>query len=129
MQFDKYRITEFNYNSICYTNMYYIKWKLLSIIIDFWNIYIHSICTILIPKKKKIMKIDWIYSYFLRVHFFLLTKFSMNILFCSVLNTRDKLFCFNNEWKKKIIKLLLNSKFYPKCSIFEKNSKNLDVYC
>lgn len=53
MQFDKYRITEFNYNSICYTNMYYIKWKLLSIIIDFWNIYIHSICAILIPKKKK----------------------------------------------------------------------------
>lgn len=53
----------------------------------------------------------------------------MNILFCSVLDTRDKLFCFNNEWKKKIIKLLLNSKFYPKCSIFEKNSKNLDVYC
>lgn len=56
----------------------------------------------------------------------------MNILFCSVLDTRDKLFCFNklstNE-KKKIIKLLLNSKFYPKCSIFEKNSKNLDVYC
>lgn len=128
MQFDKYRITEFNYNSICYTNMYYIKWKLLSIIIDFWNIYIHSICAILIPKKK-IMKIDWIYSYFLRVHFFLLTKFSMNILFCSVLDTRDKLFCFNKEWKKKIIKLLLNSKFYSKCSIFEKNSKNLDVYC
>lgn len=52
MQFDKYRITEFNYNSICYTNIYYIKWKLLSIIIDFWNIYIHSICAILIPKKK-----------------------------------------------------------------------------
>lgn len=74
MQFDKYRITEFNYNSICYTNMYYIKWKLLSIIIDFWNIYIHSICTILIPKKKKIMKIDWIYSYFLRVHFFFINK-------------------------------------------------------
>lgn len=25
-------------------------------------------------KKKKIMKIDWIYSYFLRVHFFFINK-------------------------------------------------------
>lgn len=71
MQFDKYRITEFNYNSICYTNMYYIKWKLLSIIIDFWNIYIHSICAILIPKKKKLWKlIEYIHTFCVFIFFY-----------------------------------------------------------
>lgn len=68
------------------------------------------------------MKID-IHIFCAFTFFFSLIKFSMNILFCSVIDTQDKLFCFDklstNEKKKQkyIIKLLLDRKFYRKCSI------------
>lgn len=50
------------------------------------------------------MKID-IHIFCAFTFFFSLIKFSMNILFCSVIDTQDKLFCFDklstNEKKKK----------------------------
>lgn len=56
------------------------------------------------------MKID-IHIFCAFTFFFSLIKFSMNILFCSVIDTQDKLFCFDKlstNKKKKNKNILLN---------------------